>query len=431
MTYQEAMEYIEAASRSGSVLGLDTMRELMERLGNPQNKLNFVHVAGTNGKGSSAAFMSFMLAAAGRKAGRYISPTIFEYRERLQITEQMGGRINTRYITEAETARYVERVKEAAEKMDPQPTVFEIETAMGFLFFLDQDCDYVVLEVGLGGREDATNVISTSVCSVFSSISRDHMQFLGNTLAEIAWEKAGIMKPGGLAVSINQKGEVRAVLEEEAKKQEVSLYFADRAQAEVKAMDMEETVFSLDGMENLSIHLLGKNQVENAVLAVEAVKKFLPEITPAQIREGLNSTFWQGRFQVIHKDPYIIVDGAHNEGASLAMRENIKTYLADRRLIYVMGVFADKDYEVILKNTAEFASEIITIQPDNKRALPSSELAGAARRYCSCVTDAKDPAAGLKLAIQKAGKKDAILTFGSLSFIKEMTETAGMCYYKE
>lgn len=422
MDYKEARAYLEEAAKSGSVLGLESMRALLAELGDPQDRLKFIHIAGTNGKGSVLAYLSTVLKEAGFRVGRYISPTLFSYRERIQVNEE--------YITREALAEQTARIREAAEHMKaagkPQPTVFEIETALAFLYFVQEKCDIVVLETGMGGDTDATNVVQTSVLEILVSISRDHMQFLGSTLAEIAGHKAGIIKPGTVVVSAAQEPEAMRVIEERAAQQQAVLHIADPAKASGITYGMDAQHFSYGGYEGLKIRLAGIYQIENAVVAVEAVRALQSmgwRITEAQLRRGLEKTVWRGRFTVLNQKPLFIIDGAHNRDAAKQLKASIEAYLAGRRIIAVCGVLKDKEYEEVLQTVAPCIERMITIEtPDNPRALPAKELAEAARRYIHEVHAADSIAEAVAESMAEAeGEDRAVLAFGSLSFLGELT----------
>ncbi|MDY3920018.1 MAG: folylpolyglutamate synthase/dihydrofolate synthase family protein [Candidatus Limivivens sp.] len=423
MNYEEARVYLDEAAKYGSVLGLETMTELLGRLGNPQDSLKFIHIAGTNGKGSVLAYLSTVLTEAGYRVGRYLSPTLFSYREKIQVD---GER-----ITREALARLTSRVKDAAEEMKragfSRPTVFEMETAISFLYFQETACDLVVLEVGMGGREDATNVVKTTILEVLVSISMDHMGFLGNSLAEIAWNKAGIIKKGTSVVSAVQEPEAMRVIEEECRKQEASLTVADSGQAADVIYGWEEQSFSYGGYEKLKIHLAGSYQIPNAVLAVEALKalqKLGYPVSEAQLRKGLAQTSWRGRFTVLQKDPVFIIDGAHNRDGARNLRRSLELYFQDRRIFYIMGVFKDKEYEEIIKITAPLAAHVTAVQtPGNDRALPARELAAVWKKYHGQVSCQEDLAEAVRENRKLADRKDdVIIAFGSLSFLGALTE---------
>jgi len=447
MTIEEAYTFIEESNKYGSVLGLESMKTLLVRLGNPQEQLKFLHVAGTNGKGTTAAYIATILAAAGYYVGRYISPAVLNKREIIQISykyedyDTTGNEhkqknhekpvqnqcIFTKYISEEDIAYYIEQIQKACISMVadglPHPTVFEIETAMSFLYFLDYQCDIVVLEVGLGGRLDATNVINTTVCAVLTSISMDHMHILGNTLEQIAREKAGIIKPGIEVTSYDQKAEARKVIEEVCKEKESKITFVDNNNIKVEEQDLNGTVFSYQEWKHVCIKLLGENQVKNAVTAIitiEALQRAGYSIAKEYIYTGLLNTGWSGRFEILKKDPLFIVDGAHNEDAAVSLAKNINIYLNNKKLIYILGVLADKDYEAVLEHTGKYASTIITITPNNSRGLSSKSLAEVANKYCNTVYDCNTVTRAIDMAYNIAGEDDVIIAFGSLSYLKEV-----------
>lgn len=422
MDYREARAYLDEAAKSGSVLGLESMRALLAELGDPQDRLKFIHIAGTNGKGSVLAYLSTILKEAGYRVGRYISPTLFSYRERIQVNEE--------YITREALAEHTTRIREAAERMraagKPQPTVFEIETALAFLYFVQEECDIVVLETGMGGDTDATNVVQTTVLEILVSISRDHMQFLGNTLAEIAGHKAGIIKRGTVAVSAAQEPEAMRVIAERAVQQQAELRIADPAKASEITYGIDAQRFSYGGYEGLKIRLAGTYQIANAVVAVEAVRALQDmgwQITEAQLRRGLSKTVWRGRFTVLSREPLFIIDGAHNSGAAKQLRASIETCLAGRQIVAVCGVLRDKEYEEVLQTVAPYIERMITIEtPDNPRALPAEELAETARRYIREVHAADSIAQAVAESMAEAeGENRAVLAFGSLSFLGELS----------
>lgn len=421
MNYAEARDYLEKTAEKGSVLGLDSMKELLRRLGNPQDRLKFIHISGTNGKGSVLAYLSTILKEAGYMTGRYISPTLFSYRERIQVNEE--------YIGQQELADLVSQVKPVTEAMEADgkscPTVFEIETALAFLHFLKKKCDIVVLETGMGGDTDATNVIRTTVMEVLVSISMDHMQFLGDTLAEIAGHKAGIIKPDTVVVSTLQKPEVMDVIRKRVKEQNASLKVADYRHAEKISYGIRKQCFSYGGYEDVVIHLAGSYQIKNAVTALESVKALKEigfEISEEQMRKGFEKTVWNGRFTVVCDDPLFIMDGAHNRDGAMELKKSMETCLKGYRIFAVCGVFRDKEYREILQITAPCIEKMITIEtPDNPRALPAAELAEAAREYIADVHPAETVEQAVEESFAAAKEEnDVIIAFGSLSFLGEI-----------
>ncbi len=445
MTYEEAREFISQSNQYGIVPGLETITELLNRLANPQEQLRIVHVAGTNGKGSTCAFLTSILNQAGYSVGRYISPSVFSYRERIQISrpdisnhrQEAKTKPVVEYITREGVCRTVELIKPICESMVREgfshPTSFEIETAMTFLYFLWEKVDFVVLEVGLGGRLDATNVISKPVCSVIASISMDHMQFLGDTLQKIASEKAGIIKAGCPVVTCDQEPEVISVFRNRAEEMGSELYIADSRKAKDLRFSLEGTEFRYEAMvpvirekdmvTNYRIQLLGRHQVKNAILALEAARVLQRSgyhIDEEAIKTGLSTAHWSGRLELLSTRPYLLIDGAHNEDAARTLRESIEIYFTNRRIIFMIGVLADKDYQKILEITAPLADTIYTLTPENPRALRSDNLAEEAGKYCDRVFDAGNVTQALQLAYEEAGEEDVILAFGSLSFLGDL-----------
>lgn len=422
MNYEEARVYLDSVAKYGSVLGLENIRELLRRMGDPQNELKFIHISGTNGKGSVLAYLSTVLKEAGYRVGRYISPTLFSYRERIQV--------NGEYIKKESLARHASAVRKVIGEMQAEgrmhPTLFEIETVISFLYFLEEKCDIVVLETGMGGAQDATNIIETTILEILVPISMDHMQFLGNTLAEIAAQKAGIIKRGTVVVSAAQKPEAMAVIEERVREQHCELRVADAGRADHICYGLEKQSFSYGGFEDLEITMAGSYQIINAVVAAEAVLALNSlgfHINEENFRAGMRKTQWRGRFTVIRREPYFIIDGAHNRDGALVLKDSIKKYFGGRRIFYLCGVFKDKEYEEILKTTAPYSEWIVTIQtPDNPRALPSEELAEAAKKYFPNVRAAKSIEDGVRTVLGMADRgDDVILAFGSLSFLGELT----------
>lgn len=425
MNYREAMEYIEELKPLGSVMGLETMRQLCARLGDPQEKLKFVHIAGTNGKGSTLAYISTVMQAAGYRVGRYLSPAVRDYREHFQV--------DGRAITQSGLCNYLEPVKEAAAAMAAEglahPTLFEVETAVAFLWFLDKACDLIVLETGLGGALDATNVVNHTLAAVFSSISMDHMEILGETLEEIALVKAGIIKNKCYVISAKQAPEVMKILRQSALQEKAKFLTADGTRAKQIKYGVTKQSFSYDRYKNLEIAMAGQFQIENAVLAVETVMALTRcgfAVTEDKLRQGLLAARWPGRFDVVAKRPLLIADGAHNEDAAKKLAESVGFYFTNRKIIYIIGMLRDKEYDKVIRETYSLASHIITVTPPiRERALSALELAQTAREYHSAVTAADSVQEAVEIAYLLAGKdKDAVIVaFGSLSYLGELMNT--------
>ena len=418
MKYQEAMQYIEECGKYGIVPGLSGIRELLERLNNPQSTLKVIHIAGTNGKGSVLAFISQMLHENGYRVGRYISPAITEYRERFQISQ--------RPISKRKVAELMEEVAGKADRMEEEgfshPTAFEIETAMAFLLFQKEKCDFVVLETGMGGELDATNVIEEPLVCVLTSISMDHMQFLGATLEEIALQKAGIIKRKAGVVSAEQLPAVEDILKQECRKKEaLEPVFVRQDKIQQIKYGLKSQRFHYGEHRNLKITMAGIWQIENACVAwevMECMKKRGIRLEEEKLRRGLELALWPGRFQILSKSPYFIIDGAHNYQSASKLKKSLEFYFTNKRIIYIIGMFKDKEYEEVLSKTCGLAEHIITITIEgNQRSLTAWELAQAAGKYHPRVTTADSLEEAIELSYLLADKASVIIAFGSLSYL--------------
>ncbi len=371
MKLQEAIAYIDNYTWSTSRMGLDRTFELLARLGNPQDELRFVHVAGTNGKGSTCAMTERILRAAGYRTGFYPSPYIEDFRERIQV--------NGIYISEEALTRLTERVAVVADAMSDHPSQFELITAIGMLYFKEQNCDIVVLEVGLGGALDSTNVIQAPLAAVITNIGLDHTEYLGDTVEQIAKTKAGIIKPGTHAVSYRQCDKVEAVLRADCAEKNVPITCAD---------DVQELSHSLLGQrfaykgKEYNLSLLGHHQLNNAATVLELMEVLRQQgykISYEAECEGLEQVEWHARFEVLSKEPLFILDGGHNPQCAEALTESIREYVADpdrgERVTFLIGMLADKDYDTTLKLLKPYGAHYVCITPDSPRALPAAELA--------------------------------------------------------
>lgn len=420
MTYEEAKRFLEECNRYAGEFTLEPLREMLRRLGDPQDKLSFVHIAGTNGKGSVLAYISTILKTAGYRTGRYISPTIFSYRERIQVNET--------YISREDLVRLTERIKKVGEQMLKEelrhPTMFEAETALAFLYFAEQQCEVVVLETGMGGRTDATNVIRNTLAAVLTPVSMDHMGFLGDTLLEIAENKAGIIKPGCMVVTSVQKPEAECAIRKKAAEYGCRLTTADPEQAVNRKRGLYLQSFDYKQYRQMEISLSGEYQFANAALALDAVEVLRSRgyrIPDEAVRDGMKHTVWIGRFSVVAERPCFLVDGAHNRDAAEKLAQSIEKYLPGRRLICILGVLADKEYEMVIKKTVGYAAEIITVMtPGNERALPAEELSKKVAEYNSHVQTAESLKQAVDRAYELAEEEDVILAFGSLSYLGEL-----------
>ncbi len=421
MKFDEVMDYLEEkVNVLGSVMGLETLRELLNRMGNPQKEPVFLHVAGTNGKGSVCTFLTEALIANGYRVGRYLSPVIEEYCEKIQI--------NHKYITKAFVGRKMEELFRIAEEMTrdgfSHPTTFELETALAFAYFKEKKCDFVVLECGMGGAEDATNVIEAPVLTVFTSISMDHMAILGTTVEEIAGVKAGIIKEGSHTVSAPQLPLVTEVLRQRCDACNVRFDAVKREEIKVHKATLTGQRFSFGIHKNVNIPLLGTFQPENAalaLLALDVLKEKGIRLSEEKVLQGFAQAVWTGRFEVLGKKPLIVMDGAHNEAAVEKLKETIEFYFTNKRIVYIMGVLKDKDYTKMIKESCSLAEYIVTVTPPiRERALPAFALAEAIRPFHANVTAADSVEEALEMAMLLAGNDGVVIAFGSLSYLGAM-----------
>lgn len=422
MDFAQAKEYVTDLGRFGSVLGLCNIKELLKRLDNPQDRINVIHVAGTNGKGSVIAYLSTILTEASYKVGKYTSPAVFQYLEKYQI--------NNKNMSEKDFGIIAERVKTAVDSMISeglnQPTQFEVETAVAFEYFVYSGCDIVIIETGMGGDTDATNVCNKVLASIVMSISLDHMQYLGDTLEEIARHKAGIIKKDCPVVLYRQSEEVMQVIKGYADKLNAPVIVAGTDNYCKEPFDYK----TVDGFiyENVVPGLKGHWQINNAMVAIETVEVLKKQgfcISIENVIEGLKNTVWPGRFEKISDEPHIIIDGAHNPGAAKQLRQTILRDYGKTKLIYIMGVLADKDFSEVISLTADLAVKIITITPENQRALGGEKLAEAVSKINKNVVAASDIESAVDMAKREYNRIDGekmILAFGSLSYLGKLRQ---------
>ncbi|MBD5483597.1 MAG: bifunctional folylpolyglutamate synthase/dihydrofolate synthase [Lachnospiraceae bacterium] len=423
MNDRQAMAYIEElSSYRGIVPGLESIRELCRRLGDPQKHVPVIHIAGTNGKGSTLAYLTAILTAAGYRVGSYSSPAVTDYRERFMINQKM--------IAKTVFAKLLGRVAEAAEQMAAEgyahPTAFEVETALAFCFFVEKNCDVAVVETGMGGLLDATNLIEKPLVSVLASISMDHMQFLGGTLAEIAAHKAGIIKEGCPVVSMAQKKAAAEVIADEAAKKHAPLFLADAKAASGIRYGLTGQSFHYGGFRNLKISLGGMWQIENASLAVETVRVLNEQgfsVSETALRKGLLSAQWRGRMTVLQKKPYVITDGAHNADAVEKLADSLSFYFTNKPKVFIMGVLRDKEYGTMIERMAPLAEQLIAVTPpENPRALSAYELAQAIRKVNEHVTAADSLEEAVEMAYLLTPPEGVIVAFGSLSYLGRLEQ---------
>lgn len=370
MNYDEALNYIHSISWTFTKPGLERIGELCRRLGNPQNDLKFVHVVGTNGKGSFCSMLDSVLRSASYKVGLFTSPYIKEFTERI--------RVNGENIPKDALADIVSYIKPIADAMDDKPTEFELITAIGFEYFKRSGCDIVVLEAGMGGRLDSTNIISDSLLSVITGISLDHTAYLGDSVEKIAIEKAGVIKAGGVAMYCGNDECVKSIIKDKADEMGASFIFPDKSKINITRCDLRGCSFDLGAWKSIEISLLGLYQPDNAanvLFAVEELRKQGIDIPDNAVYKGLRNARWPARFEVLMKDPLVIFDGAHNpEGIDAAVK-SIKHYFKDAKVCVLTGVMRDKDYEYVASRLSEIAQRAFCVKPDNPRALDASEYA--------------------------------------------------------
>ena len=415
MNAQEAINYIHSFFWKGSIPGLERTQELLRRMGNPEKKLKFVHIAGTNGKGSTAAMTASILQKAGYRVGLYTSPYIYRFNERIQV--------NGEQIDDEDVANVTEYVKQFAEAMEEKPTEFELVTAIGFEYFARQGCDIVVLEVGMGGALDSTNVIDTPEVAVITNIGLDHTDYLGDTVEKIAETKAGIFKNNGHAVIYRGAPSVEEVFETICAQRNVKLKKADFDSLVLRSHSLEGQVFDCGSRKELFLPLLGDHQLHNASVVLSIADTLIEKgwnISEQNIRDGIRDVSWPGRFDIVGRDPLFIIDGGHNPQCIDALVKNIRDYLTNRKIIALTGVLADKDYGEMYKPMMPYIREFVCITPPNPRKLEATELAEHLCRVGATATPCDTIAAGVKLAIQKAGKDGVVLCFGSLYTIGDI-----------
>lgn len=420
MNYEDALKYIHSINWTFCKPGLDRISELCEKLGNPERKLRFIHIAGTNGKGSTSSMLASVLSEAGYKVGLYTSPYIYRFNERM--------RVNGKDIPDSTLTDITEFVKPIADAMADKPTEFELITAIAFEYFMREGCDVVVLEAGMGGRLDSTNVIRNPLLSVITGISLDHTSFLGDTVEAIAYEKAGIIKDRAPILFGGSSDEAYRAISEVAEKQNSELYTVNYNELQIKSAELSGSIFDYKDRKNLEIKLLGLYQPRNASIVCEAVDILNTRglnISEAALRSGLSKALWRARFEIINKEPTVIFDGAHNPEGIYAAVESIIEYFGKRRVVVLSGVLADKDFRAIAQDISRVASHAFTITPDNPRALSADKYAEVLSEYGVLATPSHNISDALKLGMKSASENNtALVCLGSLytyvDIIKEL-----------
>lgn len=424
MTFDEALEFIRNTKKFGIKPGLHNILKLLELMGDPHKKLKYVHIAGTNGKGSTAAFINSILIESGYKTGIFTSPYI------QRMTEQI--KINNTEIEKYQFAKLTEFVKGKIEIMlehgGCHPTEFEIITAIAFQYFYEQVCDIVILEVGLGGRIDSTNVIETPDLGIIAAISYDHINILGNTIQEIALEKSGIIKHKEDIVTYLNSPYVTKIIEKVCEEKNAKLYNTDFSSIKVMKQDIKGQAFNYKKYKTLEISLLGEHQVKNAAVSVnaaEVLKNKGYNITEETIRKGLLKARWPGRLEVLKKDPVLIIDGAHNVEGVKALKKSLDLLFPGKKLTFIIGVLSDKDYQSMLAHILPGCEKLFTVTPNNSRALPAADLAVVAKKYCKNIKICNTVETAMKKSLAETSKDDVICAFGSLYYIGEIRNILG------
>lgn len=424
MGYHDAIEYLYGLQRYGVKFGLSNILALIEALGNPHHKFRSVHITGTNGKGSTAAFIENILRKAGYRTGLYTSPHLVSFTERI--------RIDNVPVSEDIVVSLAERVRRVSNMIASQvggvfsPTFFEVTTAMAFSCFAEEGVELAVVEVGMGGRLDATNVI-TPLVSVITNIGMDHAEFLGDTLDKIAYEKAGIIKPGVPLVTGATQPEVLDVIEKTALERAAPVYRLNRDFMPHNARCRRPQTFGYQGiwktLDLVKINMIGRHQIDNACLslaAVECLTRAGLEIDDSAVLHGMESCRWEGRLELVSERPDIILDGAHNPPAAEALARAIREMKSDyERIILVIGILSDKDYNSILSELVPLADHVIATRPEYSRALDHSVLAGAVQRFHGSVEAVEKLSVAIDMARRAAGERDLILITGSLYVVGE------------
>ena len=416
MTYEQALSYISGISARSGKPGLQRIATLMEGLGNVQNQLRFVHLAGTNGKGSTSCMLSSILQQAGYKTGLFVSPYIIRYNERVQI--------NGQHIPDEKLAEIMDRIKPVCDAMEDGATEFDLITAAGFVWFAEENCDIVVLETGLGGRLDSTNVIETNECAVITNIGIDHTDFLGSTVEEIAYEKACILKQDRPVVAYESVQGAMDVLTAYALQHGNPMTVADFGAIEAVSADLTGQSFRYKNSEVFHINLLGPHQLKNASVVLETVETLRScgwSISDEAVKEGLAAARWPARFELLHTEPIVFVDGAHNMQGVESLQAAVEAHLQGRRVVCLTGVLADKDWQQMMAVLSGFASDFVTITPDSPRALSAEALAEHLAETAEWVKPAENVREAVELALARAKETHSVVVAcGSLYMASEI-----------
>lgn len=425
MDYETAMIKLRGEVCSGIKLGLQNIKTLMEKLGNPQDKLKIIHIAGTNGKGSCTSFVNSALVSQGYKVGMFTSPSIYNFEERI--------RINNKNIPEDKLIDLMNEVREVAETMEVFPADFELVTAIAFLYFYREKCDFAIMEVGLGGRLDATNVAQNPLITLITSISLDHQQFLGNTIPEIALEKAGIIKENVPLVLYSQSKEAMDSIIGVANSKNSKVILNDLEKIELLENTKNGQIINYKDFKNLKINLLGSHQINNATISLELLEQLRKmgfEISNESIYNGFSSVTWPCRFELVSKNPDFILDGAHNIDGIEKFISSMNFYYKDNKKIGIFGVLADKDYNEMLAKIVPCFDVFLTVRPDSDRAMESKELKERIEKLTEKkVYSFENYQDAINKAIEISKEDDVISAFGSLYFVGEVRNLLGVSDY--
>lgn len=415
MTGTEAIAYMQAISWRGSKPGLERTRALLDAMGHPEQTLKFIHIAGTNGKGSTAVMLSTVLRKAGYRTGLFTSPFLQRFHERMQVDGLP--------IPDGELGAVTEKILPYAEQLSDKPTEFELMTCVAFQWFADRQCDIVVLETGMGGRLDSTNVIEAPEVCVLTAIGLDHTEQLGGTTALIAGEKAGILKKNVPVVLYQAPQDVDDVVAKACRAKGCPLTRTNFGSIRVHSDDMEGQFFDYGPFPDLHLTLLGGHQRKNAAAAVEALLLLRQkgwQISDAALYAGLAEARWPGRFELLRRKPLFVADGGHNPQCAEALAANLAFYFPGRPIRFLLGVLSDKDWHRVMETVAPLADRFVTVAPDSPRALPAEELGRYLERFGKPVTVCPSIQAGVQSVLADAGPEDVICSFGSLYLTGEV-----------
>lgn len=425
MNYEQTIGYIHSAYWTGTKTGLKRTQELLELLGHPEKKLCFVHVAGTNGKGSFCAMLSSILVEAGYKTGLYTSPYVNRFNERMAINNQP--------IPDEKLVELVEKIRPLVDSMEEKPSEFELITCVAMEYFCEEACEIVVLEVGMGGEWDSTNVIEQPELSVITAMAYDHMKYLGNTMTEIASAKAGIIKPGCPTLIYGENPEAEAVFRRVCKEKDSHLFYSHPEKVTHDRDSIHGHTFCYPGYGELHLPLIGPHQVHNAALVLQAVEILWERgwsIPKEAVRKGLSKVHWPARMELLHERPTILLDGGHNPQGAQAAATALKELFPGKRIRFLMGVMADKDVDAMVESLLPLAECFYTVTPNNPRSMPAKVLAEKLRSLGVTATAYESLEAGVSAFVQEAGEEDVLCAVGSLYLAGDVRQQIANYYNK-